>query len=445
MQKTAKEVTARSFDNTIRIVKIALWMALAVILIKLLVAFVFGPVFRAGMGYEAPSLGRNIVSILAYIGVFVLIFKQIYPGVDLGAVLTTSAIFGVILGLALQDTLGNLFAGISLQADKPFAVGDVIAVPNKGTGVVEGINWRGVKIRTFSNHVLLMSNSSLSKEAIEVCPRENLNARIVFFNTLYTNSPAKTIHIVRETVREVENVSPAIAPNVRVRNFGDSSIDWEVKYWLTDYAKYNDTDALVRQRIWYAFHRAGITFAFPTRTLYLQRPTVEQDDMGVMRDLVERLSAVDIFAPLSSDETKRLAESAEKRIFAPGELVIRAGDPGSSMFVIKRGLVEVQVDDEGKSRTVATLQEGDFFGEMALLTGERRAASIVATEETVVYEIGHEAMRDLFDHNPDLVESLSHTIAERQIALHARPEGMEDQGEESAGVFASIRRFFGIS
>lgn len=444
VQKKAQEAAARSFENTVRIVKIVLWMVLAVILIKLLVAFVFGPVFRAGMGYEAPSLGRNIVSILAYIAVFVLIFKQIYPSVDLGAVLTTSAIFGVILGLALQDTLGNLFAGISLQADKPFAVGDVIAVPTKGTGVVEGINWRGVKIRTFSNHVLLMSNSQLSKEAIEVCPRDNLNARIVFFNTLYNDSPAKTIHIVRETVREVENVSPAITPNVRVRNFGDSSIDWEVKYWLIDYAKYNDTDALVRQRIWYAFHRAGITFAYPTRTLHLQRKSAESNDMGAMRDLVDRLAAADIFAPLSMDETKRLAEGAERRIFAPGETVIRAGDPGDSMFVINRGLVEVQIADATRSRTVATLQEGDFFGEMALFTGEARAANVVAAEETEVFEIGHSAMKHLFQTNPDLVESLSHTIAERQTALKADAAGTDDEEKESAGIFASIRRFFGM-
>jgi small-conductance mechanosensitive channel/CRP-like cAMP-binding protein len=434
-----------AFENAFNILRLALLMGLAIIFIRLLVAFVFSPLFRASMGYEAPSLGRNVLSIIAYIAVFALIFKTTYPRVDLTAVFTTSAIFGVILGLALQDTLGNLFAGISLQADKPFQVGDVINVQGKGTGVVEGINWRGVKIRTFQNHVILMSNSGLSKEAIEVCPRDNLNARIVFFSTLYTDSPAKTIHIVRETVREVDNVSPAITPNVRIRNLGDSSIEWEVKFWLIDYAKYNDTDALVRQRIWYAFHRGAITFGFPTRTVHLEQRVEEKNEMGAMRDLVERLSAADIFAPLSAEETKRLAEGAERRIFAPGELVIRTGDPGSSMFVINRGLVEIQIADNGKSRTVASLQEGDFFGEMALFTGESRAANVVAAEETEVFEIGFAAMKHLFDTNPDLVESLSHTIAERRVALNARPEGLDDDEDESAGIFSAIKRFFGMN
>src|SRR6185503_16791202 len=133
-------------------------------------------------------------------------------------------------------------------------------------------------------------------------PRDNLNARTVFFNTLYTDSPAKTIHVVREAVREADNVSQKVTPIVRIRNLGDSGVDYEVKYWLDDYAKYNDTDALVRQRIWYAFRRAGLNFAYPTRTLRVERKpkTVELDSGGAM---VERLAAVDIFAPLSAEET----------------------------------------------------------------------------------------------------------------------------------------------
>jgi small-conductance mechanosensitive channel len=197
----------------------------------------------------------------------------------------------VILGLALQDTLGNFFAGISLQADRPFQVGDVITVgAQRHTGVVEEISWRAIKIRTFANHVVLIANSNAAKEPIEVCPRDNLNARLVYFNTLYTDSPAKTIHVVREAVREAENVSNKVAPIVRIRNLGDNGVDYEVKYWPEDYAKYNDTDALIRQRIWYAFRRAGLNFAFPTRTLFVERPgklAMRDGDGGA---IVERLS-----------------------------------------------------------------------------------------------------------------------------------------------------------
>src|SRR5947208_12333269 len=248
-------------DTIVHILKLISLAALAYRIVRAFRVLIFGLVFRLRSGYEAPTLVRNIFSIVAFTALFFIIFSQLFPDVNLGALFTTSAIFGVILGLALQDTLGNFFAGISLQADRPFQVGDVITVGvQRHTGVVEEITWRAVKIRTFQNHVVLISNSTAAKEPIEVCARQNLNARVVFFNTLFTDSPAKTIHVVREAVREADNVSQKITPIVRIRNLGDSAVEYEVKYWLYDYAKYNDTDALVRQLSWYALRRDFLSF-----------------------------------------------------------------------------------------------------------------------------------------------------------------------------------------
>ncbi|MCU1264411.1 MAG: hypothetical protein JWM21_729 [Acidobacteria bacterium] len=438
----AGRMAGNTQDNTFLLIQLILWAVVAYLAVRAVRVLLFELVFRLRRGYEAPTLVKNIFSIVAFTILFVVIFNRLYPGVNLGALFTTSAIFGVILGLALQDTLGNFFAGISLHADRPFQVGDVIAVgAQKHTGVVESISWRAIKIRTFQNHIVLISNSSAAKEAIEVCPRNNLNARLVYFNTLYSDSPAKAIHIVRESVREAENVSDKITPIVRIRNLGESGIEYEVKYWLDDYARYNDTDALVRQRIWYAFRRARLTFNFPTRTVELERKSrhsVMESDQGA---LIERLSAVDIFAPLSGEETATLAQASVRHVFAPSETVIRAGDAGSSMFVVHHGRVQVQLTENGQSRAVAVLNDGDFFGEMALLTGEPRTANVVAVEETEVLEIGHEAMKKLFDTNPDLVESLSHIISERRKGLADHAEG-PDVADESDGILASIKRFF---
>jgi len=435
-----------AFDGLMRIPWLVLLTLLAYLGIRVINALLFDFAFRIRRGYEAPTLVRNIFTLVTLAVFFAIVFSKVYHELNLGALLTTSAIFGVIIGLALQDTLGNFFSGISLHADRPFQVGDVIVVgQQKITGVVEGITWRAVKIRTFQNHVLLVSNSNAAKEAIEVCPRENLNARMVFFNTLYSDFPAKTIHVVREAVRDADNVSQKIAPIVRIRDLGESSIDWEVKYWLEDYAKYNDTDALVRQRIWYAFRRANITFAFPTRTLHIERKLSPPSAIGPQREIIERLSAVDIFSPLSAEEIERLAAASMRHVFAPGELVIRAGDQGASMFVVHNGRVQVQVSDGGPARTVAMLSEGAFFGEMALFTGEPRTANVVALEETEVLEISHAAMKHLFDTNPDLAESISWTIAERRAGLEASSQQASQVAKtESAGLLASIKRFFGL-
>lgn len=426
----------------VKIPYVVLWSLLAYLAVRLVNAAIFDFAFRLRRGYEAPTLVRNIFSLIAFTILFVIIFKVEYADVNLGALFTTSAIFGVIIGLALQDTLGNFFAGISLHADRPFQVGDVIVVGDH-VGVVESITWRAIKLRTFQNHIVLVSNSNASREAIEVSPRNNLNARLVFFGTLYGDSPAKTIHVVREAVRDADNVSDKITPIVRIRNFGDSAIEWEIKYWLDDYAKYNDTDALVRQRIWYALRRNGLSFAFPTRTVQLERkapilPIRPEDQIS------DRLSAVDIFAPLSTDELRQLAKATVVHVFAPGETLIRAGDEGASMFVVHSGRVAVQVSERGASRTVASLTDGNFFGEMALFTGEPRTANVVAVEETEVFEIGHAAMKHLFETNPDLAESISWTITERQADLAKGPEASPPSIAETAGVLSSIKRFFGL-
>ncbi|MCA1555128.1 MAG: cyclic nucleotide-binding domain-containing protein, partial [Acidobacteria bacterium] len=297
---------------------------------------------------------------------------------------------------------------------------------------------------TFTNHVILVSNSQIAKEAIEVCPRDNANARLVLFNALYTDSPVKVIQVVREAIRETENVRREPAPLVRVRNLADSGVDYEIKYWLENYARYNDTDALLRQRIWYAFRRAGLSFAYPTQTLYIEQA---KNGDGLSVDgatLTGRLSATGIFAPLNSDELSQLACASRSHTYAPGETIIRAGDKGDSMFVVHHGEVAVQINDNGQPRTVATLSEGDFFGEMALFTGEPRSAHVVAAEETEVLEIGHDAMKSVFDTNPNLAESLGATIAQRRAGL-AASAAAEDVEKVSAGVISSIKRFFGLN
>jgi small-conductance mechanosensitive channel/CRP-like cAMP-binding protein len=433
-----------SAGTIVNVVKLLLVGIVGYLFVRALNAIFFALAFRLKR-IDAPTLIRNIFTIIAFTILFLIAFTFLFPEVNLGALFTTSAIFGVILGLALQDTLGNFFAGISLQADRPFQVGDVITVgAQRHTGVVEEISWRAIKVRTFTNHVVLIANSTAAREPIEVSPRDNLNARTVFFNTLYTDSPAKTIHVVREAVREADNVSEKVAPIVRIRNLGDNGVDYEVKYWLEDYAKYNDTDALIRQRIWYAFRRAGLNFAYPTRTLFVERhrgAAIRDGDGGA---IAERLSAVDIFAPLSADEITMLAQAAVSHVFAPSETVIRAGEPGSSMFVVHKGRVRVQVSDNGRARTVATLSEGDFFGEMALFTGEPRTANVLALEETEVLEIGHAAMKRVFDTNPDLVESLSFIMAERRQGLASHPDSQTTSTDSSAGILSAIKRFFGI-
>ncbi|HEX8118685.1 MAG TPA: mechanosensitive ion channel family protein [Pyrinomonadaceae bacterium] len=423
----------------VKAVLIALLMSLALVGVRALNELTF-LIFRKRKGYDAPALMRDLFSLVLYVTAGAVILKYTLD-LSFAALLPGSALLGIVLGLALQDTLGNLFSGISLHADKPFQVGDVITV-GKHTGVVTSITWRAVKIKTFSNHIVLVGNTSIAKESIEVCPQNGQNARIVFFSAAYTDSPVKVIHEVREAVREAENVLRYITPVVRIRGLGDSGVEYEVKYWLSDYTRYNDTDALIRQRIWYAFRRNGFTFPFPTRTLFMEEAAAQDGGGRDAETLAGLLSAVDIFSPLSPEELSALAAASKNHVFAPGETIIRAGDDGDSMFVVSRGGVDVRVDSNGTPRTISRLGEGAFFGEMALFTGEPRTANVVASEETEVLEIGHAAMRGLFQTNPDLVEALSHAIKERRAGLLASASVSAGEEDTHDGLLSKIKRFF---
>jgi small-conductance mechanosensitive channel len=428
--------------NLLRIVRILLWMALVISIVRFVGNMVLSTI--RGSQSEVSSLVRTVLSIIIYIVSFFIIFQTQYPDVPLAPLFTGSTILGIVVGLALQDTLGNLFAGIALQADQPFQVGDVVTMMNLQGGVVESVSWRGVKIRTFQNKLLVMSNTVMGKEMIEVAPRDNLNARIVFFNTLYVHSPSKTIQAVRDAVRQVENVSQKIRPVVRIRNLGDNGIDWEVKYWPEDYTKYPDTDALIRQRIWYVFSREKIEFAYPTRTVYMAEKREEATLVEYVNTVSEKLQQIPLFVPLGEEELERLAKASTTRVYAPGEAIVRRGQEGNSMFVIVRGIVKVQIPENDYQKTINTLRSNDFFGEMSLLTGQPRTASVIADEETEVIQIKKSALRPLFEANPHLMKAICDIIEERRTLLVSTQSEEETLGQAEGGVLLSLRKFFGF-
>lgn len=436
---------ANALDMVFQGLRIVLWMALVVGVVRFLASNLFGRSSAGSGTADSSSILKTVLSITTYIVSFFIIFQIYFPKVPLSGLFTGSTILGIVVGLALQDTLGNLFAGIAIQADQSFQAGDVLSVSNSGVGVVESVSWRGVKIRTFQNKLLVISNSELGKATLEVSPKENLNARLVFFNTLYTNSPSITSQVVLEAVRQTSNVSPKIKPIVRIRNLGDNGIDWEVKYWPIEYKQYNDTDAAIRQSIWYVFQRENIDFAFPTRTVYFEQKTEETTPQETTNARINILNSVSIFEPLSDAEIERLANASTAKIFAPGEAIVRKGQEGRSMFVIVSGSVRIQIPNRSGNKVLSELSKNSFFGEMGLLTGEPRSATAVAIEETEVLQISKEALKPIFESNPVLVQAISEIIDERKEMIQSLDtETEETDASKKAGVVNSIKQFFGL-
>ncbi|MEP6789361.1 MAG: cyclic nucleotide-binding domain-containing protein, partial [Acidobacteriota bacterium] len=161
--------------------------------------------------------------------------------------------------------------------------------------------------------------------------------------------------------------------------------------------------------------------------------------------IAERLNLVSIFTPLSEEEIEKLANASTTRVYAPDEAIVRMGQEGNSMYVIIHGEVKVQIPEKSYQKTVNTLRENDFFGEMSLLTGEPRTANVIAVEETEVLRIEKNALKPIFESNPALVDSICELIEERKMRLQVESDDdTEANGRAKKGVMKSIRNFFGL-
>jgi len=423
-----------------------LLLGLSVGLSRAISFVLFDVVFQKRKGREAPALLRVLASIVLYSIFLVLIYKLVLGNQGGGLeLIATSTVVSVIIGLALQDTLGNFFAGLSIHIEQPFHILDAIRIGNM-IGRVEAVSWRTTTIRTNDNTTVIFPNSTVAREALEVYRFNNLNRRILRAPAPYRVAPQRVIPLIRETVASIPNVASERTPVVRVGDFADSSIIYEILYWTKDYMWVPDIDAQIRQHVWYIYRRSEIEIPFPIRHVLLeqQEPVVSHQETGY--DKV--IDSVEIFAPLSAEEKEAVSRSAIRSVYAPGELILKRGDPGDSMFVIYRGNVEVRLPSrDGNTQQVAALKPGDFFGEMALLTGEPRNADVLAASEVETLEIRKGVLQQLLDNNAALAEALSRTIAERQVRLdeYARAMPEEERRVKAQTILRRIQRFFGLS
>jgi small-conductance mechanosensitive channel/CRP-like cAMP-binding protein len=417
--------------------------SLSIVLVRVTSYVLLDVLFQKRKGREAPALLHILISVIIYPALLLLILSQILNK-DVTGVLATSAVVSVIIGLALQDTLGNFFAGISLHIEQPYHIGDWIKVENWQGKVIEA-TWRTTKLRTNNNTVIILPNSRIARDPLEIFTYGNLNRRTMIFPGPYGEPPEKVIPLVREAVRTTPNVSPERMPVVRIAGFGNSNIDYEILYWVIDYMWAPDLDSKIRERIWYLYRRNNIEIPFPHVQLLYNPSEVAETTEDILCE--EVINKVGLFDPLTPQEKMELAKGVVRYLYGPGEMIIRRGDPGSSMFIISRGKAEVQVpSNNGDRQAVATLNPGDFFGEMALFTGESRTADVCAVEEVELLEIRKSSIEKLLNQNEELAEGFSQKIAERQAGLdeHAS-RGPERKAEtEQETILKRIKRFFSL-
>ena len=426
---------------------VALGLAIAFVVTRLLDVAVFDVGSRLRGRTPPPALLRQIVSIIVFGIALGIVFKRTMAA-DLGALLTTSAIITAVIGLALQDTLGNLFAGLALAMEKTVQVGDMVR-SGETLGIVEQLSWRAIKLRALDGNLLLIPNSVAGRDRLEIFRRPGPPvARSARVGLDYDAPPAAAREALEGAVRHLPGLAAVPAPRAYLKGLDEYAVHYELRYWLADYAQMLEIDSQVRERMWYALERAGLKVAFPLIRQHQFNagplPYASRAD-----SIAATIAGFDLFQSLSAAELQVISAGALERRYTTGETIVREGDPGSSMFLIQAGRCGVTGrGDLDNSQRLALLEPGMAFGEIALLTGEPRMATVRAMVETTLVEIRKETLAPILEGNPALVEKLDATMRGRlrhaADVFDATREGIKPV-EVQEPLAVRIRRFFGLT
>lgn len=398
-----------------------------------------------------PKIIHDILQALAFVVVVMITLRA--AGVEPGSLLTTSALLTAVVGLSLQETLGNLVSGLSIQVQRPFEIGDWIQMdPDpRNIGRVLEINWRATKVLTNEQIEVIIPNGALAKVSIRNFTQPSTTSRrTVEVQAAADTPPRKVEEALLDAIEAVPGVLGTPEAFVMLLRYADSGIVYHLCYFIDDFARRERIDSAVRERIWYAFRRRGISIPFPVQSVQLHDVATRQrevaDDERAAR--LKSMRQVDFLATLPGPLLERFATLSRTYLYAPGEVVFRQGESGRELFIVKSGEVAVVVGREGGSTAeVGRLRRDACFGELAVMTGEARSATVVATVDTVLVAIDRDTVHDLIADAPKVAEKLTEVLVARQALLEenlsqrqARAE--EDTDRKSVALLKKLRDFF---
>jgi small-conductance mechanosensitive channel len=412
--------------------------------IRLLLEFVDSITRRGKVHFS--SITKDLVMLTLW---FVVVMVVLYTdfGVEPISILTTTTVFAAVLGFALQETLGNIFSGLSLQIGRPFDPGDWI---RSGThvGQVKGIAWRATTIVTRANERLEIPNSVIAKDVLYNYATGFVRDEITV-GISYGVPPNHVREVVLTLLRDVPQVLREPAPEVQVDSYGDFAIQYRIKYWIADFGAQERVRDRVASSLWYALRRHSIEIPFPTRTVHVRdagRDEDEKADAQFERELMTDLRQVDWLRGLSDDELRLLVPTVSVRQFGAGEMLVRIGEPGESMFIVRSGRAEVIGHTaDGQLRHLAEIGRGVVTGEMALMTGEPRNANVRALTDVEVIEMDREGFTRLFKEHPDAAASIGDIIAARirdRREKLSSGDALDGKGGPHRWLLAKMRELF---
>lgn len=399
----------------------------------------------AGLGWwrRPPQLLLQLVMLGGGSIIFVILASQA-ARLDLLGLVTTSAVLTAVLGLAAQEPLKDLLAGLALQLSHDFTLGDWLELEDGRDGLLESVSWRNTVLRNVDGCHLVIPNRKLTEEVVvNRSPRGAASNRFEV-GLDYSWPPARARALLESVLRRNHQVLPAPEPRVRIKHFGESAVIYELQAWQREIGPLAvlQLRSTLQEQIWYALERAGQTIPYPV--VQLQAPRRHATGRGHeerLRNAVQALERSDLFGVMSAEELLALAEASRVVRFGPGEAIVREGEPGDSSYQVLQGRVEVLKSvASGRQMSVRQLLPDALFGEMTLLLDSPRSATVRAMEECCLLELDRTALQPLLEANPDLLQRLAHHVSRRQQELEALDRAGNAQPE--ASLLSTMRRLF---
>jgi small-conductance mechanosensitive channel/CRP-like cAMP-binding protein len=418
------------------------------------VLLVFDIVLGRRQTRPLPRIVRDITQGVVNLAVLLLALRT--AGVEPSSLLTTSAVITAAIALSLQETLSHMVAGLAIQIQRPFDVGDWIQFDGdqKRIGRVVEINWRATKVLTHDEVEVIVPNSTLAKAPITNFTKPTLTSRRSLFFHVPPDVPP---HLVQDAILGALGGSFGVLshPEPSVVNNGivEGNIEYWVRFFTDNFDRRDRIDGAARDRIWYAFSRANIPLASPNRFVHLHdlsksKSTRLHKEAGRAAQRMEALRRVDFLRTLSDEILDKLATASQRHIYGQGETIVAQGDKSTEMFIVESGEVSIQVG-QPTPQEVARVGAGAFFGEMALMTGEARTATVVSAKPSTLIGVDNHAMRGALEAVPDLAKHVSLVLAERQAeranrAAEAAEQQRTSVEERSSVLLDRIKRFFAL-
>ncbi len=454
----SKELTSTPglFEIIVTGFDIIWWVMLAFFLMAAMERFVWVPAENR-THQPIPKIVRGLVSliilILAIMAIVAFVFNQ-----KLTSLLATSGVIAMIVGLAVQINISNIFSGIAINIERPFKIDDWVKIGSFTEGKVVDINWRTTRVQTRDDTVLSIPNSQASESSIE-----NFSSPSDCYWKYFTihvdpsHPPERVKKVLLNAALATECVLSDQGPSTRflglTAGMTGQSESWAANYlistYVKDYGKKFAHNEAVWLNVWTHLKHAGIEHVMKREEVQMAlMQGIKRRKSESLNNPLAILQGLYIFKPFPDEAKLELSRRMRSRYAPKDEIVVKEGDAGDSLFIVVEGALAVKVKSAEGEIIVARLGAGDFFGEMALLTGEPRTATIVSVAETHLLEITKEDIYPLISSQPEISKLLSEVLAKRKMATESQKSKhkMEKIDKETLAtqILNQIQNFFGF-